>query len=239
MDKSNFVGYFDIDPVMVSRFGNDAVTDIELKKVNGESIFRLKNFLSSDEVTSLISSVDSHPQVPVGRDGYVKNYQAGDDVCSLRSTIYSEDLSGIFYERLRHCVFDRNNIYVSSACVFYPVGVNPAMRFIDYPGGGWLVPHYDFPYKASENEMSLLSLVVFLTSNDEGGATRFVKEYRDGDDSDWSRKAEEREILMTLNPEAGDAILFPHHLLHEGQLTKERKVILRTDIMYQGANKNE
>lgn len=231
MDTSRFVGYFE-PSVNLTELMGDSKPIIQKHAVGNEVVYRLDGFLSQFELEALLDEVDSHHQVPVGKDGYVKNYSAGDELCSLRSTIFSPALADVFFCRIKTILSKMTNPYFCEDQTFAPVGVNPAMRFIDYPAGGWLVPHYDFPYRVSNEEMTLFSLVVFLSSNDVDGATRFIRDHRNNDDSDWDRKAREDEVLLSLNPRAGDAILFPHKLLHEGQLTSCRKTILRTDIMF-------
>ncbi|MEG0869273.1 MAG: hypothetical protein RSG77_19840 [Hafnia sp.] len=232
MDTSKLVGYFQPEPALLRSFSSDIQPEVQALTVGERTAFRLNGFLSEQEVSALLASVHANAQVPVGRDGYVKNHKAGDPVCSLRSTLYERDLAARFFERLNRNLQPCQNRYLEHLPVFDPTGVNPAMRFIDYPAGGWLVPHYDFPFRVSEHEMTLYSLVVFLTSNVSDGATRFIREYRANDDSDWLRPAQAHEIMLSVNPKAGDALLFPHDILHEGELTTERKIILRTDIMF-------
>jgi hypothetical protein len=232
VDTSRLVGFFEASPALFSAFAQDVEPEVIAHTVSNRTVLRIHDFLTADEVAGLLVDVESNRQIPVGRDGYVKNFSEGQDVCSRRSTLYSEQLASMFFQRIKKHLSPEINRYVTGEHVFSPVGVNPALRFIDYPAGGWLVPHYDFPYRVSDGEMTLYSLVIFLTSNPADGATRFIHEYREHDDSDWSRKAEESEVLLSLNPQAGDAILFPHDMLHEGQFTSQRKVILRTDIMF-------
>lgn len=231
MDTSRLVGYFEPSVNLADLMG-DSKPAIQKHVVGAEIVYRFDGFLSQCELEVLLNQVRSHQQVPVGKDGYVKNYSEGDELCSLRSTIFSPALAEVFFCRVETILSKMTNPYFEDPRTFAPVGVNPAMRFIDYPSGGWLVPHYDFPYRVSNEEMTLFSLVVFLSSNAVDGATRFIRDHRSNDDSDWDRKAREDEVLLSLNPRAGDAILFPHKLLHEGQMTSCRKTILRTDIMF-------
>jgi hypothetical protein len=232
-DLSKLVGYFAHDDALESRFAvvPPSTMTHEQFDVAGEQITVICDLLAPDECKALMEALEGQRQVPVGNDGYAKHYQPGQPVRSGRATLYSDSIALRLFQRIQPLLRPAPNRY-GKLELMLPYGVNPAMRFIDYPSAGYLVPHYDFPYKASEQSLTLYSLVLFLTSNTEEGGTRFIREYRENDDSDWLRPATEDEVLACVYPRAGSALLFPHHMLHEGQATRTRKTIIRTDILY-------
>ena len=236
-DISMLIGYFAHDLRLEDTFADQAPSSMQVQHVaiQDEQVSLVDDFLHPEECQALLEALGATTQVPVGDDGYAKHYQYGQPIRSGRATLYSESLAKRLYARLQSIVKPSANRYGNGA-MLSPVGINPAFRFIDYPGGGYLVPHYDFPYRESENCLTLFSLVLFLTTNQAEGATRFIREYRENDDRDWTRIADEHEVLASFEPKVGSALLFPHHLLHEGQATTQRKTIVRTDILYATSN---
>jgi hypothetical protein len=119
-----------------------------------------------------------------------------------------------------------------------PIGVNPLFRFIQYKEDGVLVPHYDAPYQESDDIQTVKSLVIYLTENHYGGETRFLKDHQESlplkerDFSDQFYTPEDKDVLYKIKPEVGRAIAFDHRRLHDSALSKEPKIIMRTDIVY-------
>jgi hypothetical protein len=231
-DLSNLVGYARHSASLESAFGLAPIAQVVAHPIGSHEILLIENFISNDECKAILDEMSLHTSIAVGQDGYANHYEAGSAICSGRNTLYSESIASVLFERIRTWVNNTSSPYHAPEQRFTPDGVNPALRLIDYPSGGYLVPHYDFPYCESERRLSLYSVVVFLTTNKEEGATRFIREYRNADDSDWSRQALQDEVLFSVKPVAGSALIFPHNILHEGQSTSRRKTILRTDVMY-------
>lgn len=229
---SALVGYFDYDSELDNAFDPAHKVNAVSQQVGDRTIHLIKGFLAPIEVSGLLQQLDRHPQIDVGKDGYANNYHEGNPVCSGRSTLYSDYIAGIMSERVGDILPNIDKSHYGITGTWVKSGINPAMRLIDYRNEGFLVPHYDFPYRDSNSHLSLYSLVVFLTSNEQNGSTRFIREYRKNDDSDWDRAALDNEVLWSTAPEAGSALLFPHDMLHESQMTKGRKAVLRTDVMF-------
>lgn len=226
----NFIGLFNIEDKLFDSFNEESNAVQEFIDENN-NISIITNILSSDERNFLVEKMYSNNSIPVGIDGIAANYVKNSKIHSLRSTLYSEVLAKILYDRVKDFVGNVNNPYMNMR-VYEPYGINPAFRFIHYEKSGMLVPHYDFPYKKDEKNMSLMSIVFYLTDNPNAGETRFVKEYRKDDNSDWNRCANENEITDIVNPKVCSALLFPHNLLHEGRMCQDTKIIIRTDVMY-------
>jgi prolyl 4-hydroxylase len=96
-----------------------------------------------------------------------------------------------------------------------PVGANERLRCYRYESGERFAPHYDGAFRRNGEEESLLTFMVYLNEDFEGGATQF------------------HHYETTVAPKTGTALLFQHRLLHEGCLVHSGvKYVLRSDIMY-------
>lgn len=91
--------------------------------------------------------------------------------------------------------------------------INPCLRFNRYQAGSsGFNMHYDSQYTRSNYERSGWTLLIYLESPTEGGATQL------GDTS--------------VSPLLGRAVILPQHLLHAGNpVLAGRKTVLRTDIL--------
>ena len=115
-----------------------------------------------------------------------------------------------------------------------PIGLNNCWRMSKYTPGGHFGPHFDGPYIKDTNNRSLKTLNIYLNGDFEGGTTNFIKEdqmlYKD---QTGIFKAQQENILCKIKPEGGMALIFNHHILHEGgALQTNCKYLLRSDIMY-------
>jgi len=107
-------------------------------------------------------------------------------------------------------------------------------RFCKYTPGGHFGPHYDGPYIVNDNERSLQTLNLYLNGDFSGGSTNFVKESQSMlPGTNGKFYADQENITLRIVPEIGLALLFNHHMLHEGQaLESNVKYLMRSDIMY-------
>jgi predicted 2-oxoglutarate/Fe(II)-dependent dioxygenase YbiX len=91
------------------------------------------------------------------------------------------------------------------------VSLNERLRFYRYKSHQLFRFHRDTPF-SRDGLTSSLSVIVYLNSQFEGGETDF----RD----------------FSVSPVEGAALIFPHHLLHEGaSISNGVKYAVRTDIM--------
>jgi predicted 2-oxoglutarate/Fe(II)-dependent dioxygenase YbiX len=99
------------------------------------------------------------------------------------------------------------------------VGFNERFRFYRYDVAEQFAIHLDGAYYRDNGDESLLTLMVYLNEDFEGGATRFFRWHGE----EWLR----------VRPELGKALVFVHRQLHEGApVVSGRKYVLRTDVMY-------
>lgn len=93
------------------------------------------------------------------------------------------------------------------------LGLNERFRFYRYDVGQYFAPHYDGAFRCDNGEQSLLTFMIYLNDDFESGETNFGE--------------------ICIKPETGMALIFEHGLLHEGcAVTKGRKYVLRSDVMY-------
>jgi hypothetical protein len=94
-----------------------------------------------------------------------------------------------------------------------PIALNERLRYYEYEIGQVFRRHFDILYRINDDTRTFLTFIVYLNEDFEGGQTIF-----------------DEEIIV---PKAGDAILFPHELKHEGAtVTKGCKTILRSDVVF-------
>lgn len=106
------------------------------------------------------------------------------------------------------------------------------LRARGLPRLGWVgqffKPHFDAQFVFPDGSArSYLTLMVYLNSGGghdfDGGETRFVEPPQDGQPTRGP----------TVTPNVGDVLIFTHPVLHEGNtVTKGRKYVLRTEVMY-------
>lgn len=209
------------------------------------SFFKIEDLMPAG-VTSLLRLVlETHQWLAVGTDGFAS--KPVEQVGNYRLSNYNMGLADLLWGRLApllpclrmmdaHTPTDHDGHYK-----WKPVGVSPLFRFIRYNEGGQLVAHYDETYKESDKRRTLMSMVIYLTDNVHG-ATRFLKDSQSGKPmsemnfADWDRAGNDDEVILRCNPRNGDAIIFDHRLLHDGEPLQPgdpEKVIIRTDIMFE------
>lgn len=200
-------------------------------KIDNHKIISINNILSNEEIDMLLEQFNNNNKVKVGIDGIVSNYIEGTIWHSKRSTMFSENIANSLFERIKSVLTNLNSPYKTHKGVYEPIGINPSFRFIEYNKDGLLVPHYDFPYIKDDNTLTLQSLVLYLT-NDSTGSTRFIKEYRENDFSDLTNLSDDNDVLFESKAIRGKGLLFPHNILHESKMSKNKKIIIRTDVIY-------
>jgi prolyl 4-hydroxylase len=92
-------------------------------------------------------------------------------------------------------------------------GLNERFRFYRYAPDQRFSWHADAPFARDNGELSLLTFMIYLNDNYQGGETRFQS--------------------LSVHGKSGMALVFEHGLLHEGAaVTEGTKYVLRSDIMF-------
>jgi prolyl 4-hydroxylase len=97
------------------------------------------------------------------------------------------------------------------------VGLNERFRFYRYEEGQRFNWHLDGHYRRDHREASRLTVLLYLNGGCEGGATEF---------GSWHE-------IDPVRPAAGRMLVFQHRVEHRGaEVTRGRKYVMRTDVMY-------
>jgi len=136
---------------------------------------------------------------------------------------------------------------------FDAVGVSPHMRFYRYNPGDYVLKHDDyrmerFRYDKETDkyyqQMTFLTLLVYLNDEFEDGCTAFWTKYaqvgtsghcrflRTSNDNDFNKGNPEADLRV--KPVTGKALINDHMVQHEGEAPlKGRKYVMRTDILHE------
>jgi prolyl 4-hydroxylase len=94
-------------------------------------------------------------------------------------------------------------------------GVNERLRLYRYAPGQRHGSHWDTPVELPDGRRTLLTLVIYLNEDFEGGATSFD------------------ELNRVIVPRRGLALFFQQRILHEAQpVIAGEKFVFRSDIFY-------
>ncbi len=178
-----------------------------MKKIElAEGIFVIKDFLSGKECDDLINFSENQGYNPAkvnihGRERMMTMVRNNERVLHK-----DEDFAQTYWEKLKpHC-----NEQIGNRV---PVGLNEMFRFYKYGVHQRFKRHRDGSFVRNTMEKSLLTFMVYLNDDFEGGTTEF-------DD-------------IEINPKQGMALIFDHELKHEGKkIISGFKYVLRSDIMY-------
>jgi NAD+ synthetase len=235
-----------VNPILLPKDLVDKMYDNQTKvsvKVK-DSVYNLSGILVPKECEELVNFLQSQTWVPTGKDGYTKTFNEDQTPGSYRISSFSQSLADLLWYRLQQFLpatrimteADKTDFHPHS--VWTPMGISPVFRFIKYEKGGELIPHFDAPYVYHDGKKTLMSLVIYLTTN-KTGATRIIKDNQDTlpfserSFQDWLRPAKTEEIISSIKPTSGCGIMFDHRILHDGEeVSEETKIILRTDIIF-------
>jgi len=124
-----------------------------------------------------------------------------------RLLFFDDNLSQKLWERVKFFIPKEIGIYRA-------LGLNEMFRIYRYTKGQRFKMHRDGSYQRNDKECSLLSFIMYLNHDFDGGETEFRK-------------------LETIVPKKGSALIFKHPYRHEGkEILSGTKYILRTDVMY-------
>jgi NAD+ synthetase len=211
---------------------------------------RARRVLTDADCTRLAAAMgDSGRAEPVGVTGVRGSYGIG----SARATAWSPELARALWLRLRPVVpsvrfldaMSPTEAFATEARAGHrswrAVGLSPVLRFMRYDEGGRHLCHYDAGFDYGDGRRTLLSVVFYLTDAPRSGATRFVRdgqealEARARDYADWSRDTRDDEVVASVSPSRGDALVFDHRLCHDVELWSGpgARVIVRADVVYE------
>jgi hypothetical protein len=179
--------------------------------VPGDLVFTIEGFLTPEECAQHIATSESggYDAAPITTS---QGPMMRPDIRNNARVIVDDvDLAAALFPRLAPHLPAR----IEGAT---PIGINERFRFYRYDPGQTFAWHTDGYYARPNGERSQLTFMVYLNDGYAGGETNFSLRYP-GE--------------VSVVPKAGMALLFVHHLMHEGARLREgRKYVLRSDVMY-------
>eukprot|EP00026_Physarum_polycephalum_P003113 Phypoly_transcript_03122.p1 GENE.Phypoly_transcript_03122~~Phypoly_transcript_03122.p1 ORF type:complete len:808 (+),score=113.84 Phypoly_transcript_03122:95-2518(+) len=191
-------------------------------KLNTAKCFSISEALSPEECKKCIDSAEALGYKSVDWE-YSKSYRDCD-----RVVVKDENLAQIIWQRLKSCLtpddfrgmrpfgFGNDGNWI-------PIGINECIRYTRYKPGHKFKPHRDGGFVLTNDVRSVFTVMIYLNDGFSGGETNF-----------FVRTESDFEKQLTLVPKIGTMLVFNHDVWHEGcEVTKDKKYILRTDIMFE------
>ena len=175
--------------------------------IAGKNIFIIKAFLSEEECCDFINQAESigfkSADVDTGKGRSVLSHIRNNE----RVTLKSSELAAHLWRKLD---FRELPAFEGKSAKY----LSPYFRFYKYTPGQKFNMHKDGRQHIA-GHTSYFTLLVYLNQGYDGGHTIF------------------RQDSLTVAPGTGKALIFEHHLWHQGQkLDTGTKYVLRTDIVY-------
>jgi hypothetical protein len=224
-----------------------------VKLISNPPSIILENVFSENECSSLIALMDRSPNIePVTVQG--RKITKEESIGSVRTTIWSVQLAEQIWHKIKKYIperimdektptdwwqNDKNRRH------WKPIMCSPISRFMKYEKEGQHYPHYDVGFIYGDDAIrTLQSVVIYLTTSKEGGATRFIKDGQKNlpvwkhNQDDWTREAKDEEVINQAAAIIGNVLIFDHGLCHDVKthLDKEPRIIIRTDIIFEAIN---
>jgi hypothetical protein len=241
--------------------GWEPLFKIELNKILGcgleshNGILIFKNILSKDECENMIKefmqspnfenvSIHGRKDVPDDRTGSIRTTAW----CpQLAEELWTKKLSELFIETITFNEKSPTDWWQGDKTRTHwkSIGISPMMRFMKYEKDGQHFAHYDAAYiYPNDNIRTLFSMVIYLTTNENGGSTRFIKDDQDDinvwdrDHKDWIREVVTDEVLFSSKPIQGNILIFPHRMCHdvEKYIGESPRIIIRGDVICESIN---
>lgn len=183
---------------------------MHVEQLDGDKIFVIHNFLSPAECEQYIAASEGigYIDAPITTAG---GFIMRKDIRDNERVIHDDPvMAAELWERAKP-------VMPAKLKRWNAVGLNERFRYYRYDVGQKFARHYDGCYERSNGERSFLTFMVYLNGGCEGGDTVF----------------HHCRPSLRICPELGKALVFIHDILHEGApVTKGRKYVLRTDVMY-------
>lgn len=175
--------------------------------------FVIEDFLSSKECSNYIEKAEQQTFEEA------KINMLGNQV--MNKTVRNNDRLLFFDENLAKDLWLKIKEFVpSSIGSSEAIGLNEMFRIYRYVKGQRFKMHRDGSYERNDTEFSILSFLIYLNDDFEGGETEFRR-------------------VATVKPKTGMVLVFHHPMRHEGkEILSGVKYVLRTDVMYK-LNRNE
>lgn len=222
----------------------------------------VENLLTPDECAFYVRHLDEAGMQPLaagstssssasasGEGEFPAHYRTSDRLLTL-----SPDAARALFERLLPCLRPSDAVGVpmgpGTEGVWLPVGLNECLKFARYYPGGHFSAHIDGPWVPSAKRASMFTVVIYLNDARSqppcvGGHTNFLRPAiitpqaqriteSAAAESHIARSQQEHNVVYSVEPKTGSAVVFRHELLHEGApLLSGVKYILRTELIFE------
>jgi prolyl 4-hydroxylase len=177
-------------------------------------VLTVEGLLSATECNHLIETIERRGPTPAPVST-ARGPVMRPDLRSNDRVMYDDEaLAGLLFSRLQPVIPPRLE------GSWRLVGANERLRCYRYRPGQRFAPHFDGAFHRSSDEVSLLTCLVYLNRCEAGGSTRFL------------------DLERSVEPAPGRALVFNHHLLHEGcPVLAGVKYVVRTDLMFRRMDK--
>lgn len=209
--------------------------------------------LSSQDCQRLIEAMQQSGQAsPVNVQG--RQDLPDDRIGSVRATAWAPALGRQLWARLQPYIPPQKLIPpddLTSTDWHHPIAhrkwrainISPVLRFMRYEAGGQHYAHYDAGFDYGDGRRTLMSLVLYLTTADEGagGRLRFIRDQQEHlpiwqrDHQDWPREVLPHEVIDGVRPIQGRALIFDHRICHDVELYTGQtpRIIIRGDVVFE------
>jgi len=191
---------------------------LDSRRVSNHEVWLVDDLFSASECSALLKQAESHG---FGTTNYPKQYRG-----NLRLQTTDHSLSEAVWRRLKPLVPDTLALdgEVWDAC-----GLNECWRLAKYYPGDVFKGHCDASFARTNDEMSMLTVNIYMNGGFEGGRTRF---YFEGQDTH-----SDKDSAFKVTPRTGLCLLFRQPpgqcYYHDGEeLGSGLKYLFRSDVMY-------
>ncbi|MBU1310337.1 MAG: 2OG-Fe(II) oxygenase [Gammaproteobacteria bacterium] len=172
-----------------------------------ENIFTIASFLTPDECENFVAQAESLGFRSADVDTGTGRAHLTNIRNNERVDWVSEELAELWWHKLPKELFPT----IENK---HAIGLSPRFRFYKYSPGQKFNMHKDGRQDVDGN-ITMMTLIVYLNEGYQGGSTKF------------------RENGLEIVPVIGKAIIFEHHIWHQGiKLESGIKYVLRTDIVF-------
>ncbi|MDP3274924.1 MAG: 2OG-Fe(II) oxygenase [Deltaproteobacteria bacterium] len=182
----------------------------------------LPGLFSADECDRLIARVRDGEWLAATVNGRNGREIASNIRDNSTAILRDDSLGQLLFERVQSSVpetMQADDFASGQRVTMRVVGVYSPLRVYRYEEGQKFGLHHDQSYEGPDNSHSLLTLMVYLNDDFEGGETDFP---------------EEKQRVV---PVRGSVLWFQHMLLHAGRaVTKGTKYVLRSEVLYRSVS---
>ncbi|MEM7348594.1 MAG: oxidoreductase [Chloroflexota bacterium] len=202
--------------------------------------YQLLNVLSMAECWNFIYLSESLGYLPDAAVSLPREVRHNDSF----TWVTDEQTDQLIWQRMQHLASEKLEIFAHKQ----PTGLNARFRFYRYGTGDYFKEHGDGAWPGSRviektlvpnaysDSYSMMTVLLFLNDDFEGGATRFLV---NADDLTQPAREGSNVAAVDVRTPAGSVLCFPHghhplQCIHSSQpIIKGTKYIIRTDMLFE------